>query len=167
MILSASTETEIACPPAMAFEYLTDAGVYPVILTPLFPLAGIRQAQLIDASQPAVGVQRLITMTDGVEIMETIDQYESPVVHGYSWGDGVRPPLSLLVRHAAARWDFIETAAGTHVRWSYEFTLTNAVLWPVGKPIVLRLQAWMNRGIQQARIQLESTRHSNEASNAG
>jgi len=156
MKLTASAESAIRCSRETTFQYLTDAATYSHIMLPLFPLAGIRSSSLIDADVPATGVRRRVVLTDGTEIVETIDEYSPPRIHRYSWGNGLKVPLSLLVSHAAAVWKFTKTNEGTFVRWSYDFTLTSPLIWPLGLPVFMRFQTWMRQSLERARTQLES-----------
>ncbi len=156
MKLTARAEAHIARPRGDVFRYLTSCDCYPEFLLPLFPLPGIESATLVAADEPATGVERTVRMTDGTVIEETIDEHEISEVHAYSWGGGLKPPLSLIVKSATARWTFDETEDSTHVDWTYEFTLTSRITWPVAKPIFLRFQKWMNQGLERARSQLES-----------
>jgi hypothetical protein len=157
MKLKAAVAAEIRETPDAVFEYLTSADNYATLLKPLFPLAGIQSVELIDANAPAVGVRRRVRMTDGMELVETIDHHEPSTVHGYSWGEGLRPPLSLIVSQAVARWDFSETDSGTMVNWTYDFTLTSPLVWPLAKPIFLRFRTWMDAGLRRAQSTLDIT----------
>ncbi len=156
MKLTARAETEINASPDVVFEYLTDANNYSTLLKPLFPLAGINNVELIDADAPAIGVRRRVKMTDGMELVETIEQHEPLKVHGYFWGEGPKPPLSFLVSKAVAQWDFNATDQGTLVNWTYDFTLTSPIVWPLAKPIFLRFQTWMNSGLARAQAALST-----------
>ena len=156
MNLLATAEINISRSSIEVFEYLTTADTYAHIMLPLFPLAGIQSAELIDADAPAAGVQRRVQLTDGTVIVETIDEHEPRRIHRYSWGDGLKIPLSLLVTHAAASWNFTETANGTHVQWSYDFTISSPLVWPVAKPVFMRFQTWMHQSLERARTHLES-----------
>jgi len=156
MKLTANAETEIAAPLDAVFDYHTEADNYPGLLKPRFPLAGIKSVELIDAAVPAVGVRRRVTMTDGMELVETINQHESGKVHGYFWSEGLKSPLSLIVTRAVAQWNFRETDNGTLVHWTYDFTLTTPLVWPLAKPIFLRFQTWMSLGLKRAQTALNS-----------
>jgi len=156
MKLHTKVESRIHAPADVVFGYLTDAENYPKLLTPLFPLAGLKGVELVDAAAPAVGVQRRVTMTDGMELVETIDQHEPMKAHGYSWGEGLKPPLSMIVNKAVARWEFSHIENATLVTWGYEFTLTSPLVWPVAKPIFMRFQTWMGLGLERAQDILET-----------
>lgn len=157
MKLTAEAELVIQAPRDTVFGYLTNADSYPNFLLPLFPLAGIESAELQSADEPAVGVLRTVRLTDGTVIEETIDEHDIPAAHAYSWGSGLKPPLSMIVNGAAARWTFEDVEGGTQVRWSYEFTLTSRLTWLAAKPIFLRFQTWMRQGLERARSILEAT----------
>lgn len=157
MKLTAKADICIQSPRETVFRYLTDGESYPKFLLPLFPLAGIDSAELQSADEPAAGVLRTVRLTDGTVIEETIDEHEFPSLHAYSWGSGLKPPLSLIVNNAAARWTFEDTEGGTQVNWSYEFTLTSQLTWLVAKPVFLRFQVWMRRGLERAGSILEAS----------
>ncbi len=152
MKLMTTASLQIAADRQIIFDYITCGDNWPNILPPLFPLAGIQSITLLNADSPGPGVRRQVTMTDGMQIIETIDEHRAPTVHAYSWGDGLSPPLSLIVRRAAARWVLEEceqATSVTRVTWTYEFTLTSPLALPVAWIVFRRFQTWMQRGLQQ------------------
>ena len=149
MKLTTTASLQMSADRRNIFDYITCGDNWPHILPPLFPLAGIQSITLLKADSPGPGVRRQVTMTDGMQIIETIDEHRAPAVHAYSWGDGLSPPLSLIVRRAAARWTLEESEQTTSVTWTYEFTLTSPLVLPVAGIVFRRFRTWMQRGLQQ------------------
>jgi hypothetical protein len=49
-----------------------------------------------------------------------------------------------LVRSARADWRLTPADGGTHVEWTYAFTLTSPLAWPVAYPLLTQVfRRWM------------------------
>lgn len=133
------------------FAFLTDCDAFPAYLRKHGPIAGIVRVEMADGGPPAKGARRLVYMTDGSLIDETIVAFEPCVEHGYRWTGTLKPPFSLLVRSGGGHWTFRDADGGTRVDWRYRFELRSVLLWPVAKPIMLLFGAWQRAGLSRAR----------------
>ena len=155
MTLTATAERLIEAPREQVFDDLVANETYPRILHPAWPIPGIRSAEFREGDSPVPGAWRTITLTDGSAINEQILELERPRIHRYAWSEGLRFPLSTLIRRAEATWTFSETASQTRVCWLYAFELTSPLAWPAARLLIWRFQSWMVSGLARAQDRLE------------
>ena len=158
MRLIAKAQCDIECARERGFDYLVNCKTYPKILRSHWPVPGILAAEMKEGATLASGARRRVLLQDGVIIEEEIVELERPFTHRYSWERGLKPPLSLLVRRGEATWQFMDLPCGMRVLWTYELELTSALTYPIAKPLTLRFQSWMRRGLMRAKQKLERPR---------
>ena len=153
MNLSAEASIQIRGPHERTFDYLTIQ--YPEFLDPWLIYPGIDSSQ-IEGFELEDGVRRHIALSDGGHLYETVDLHRPGEQHSYSFTGGVAFPKSMLVKGGAGDWRFTESGDGTLVIWHYEFELTSALWWPVGKVMMAGYGHWMARGLARAKELLEA-----------
>jgi hypothetical protein len=89
-------------------------------------------------------------MDDGVQLDEEILAFERSSVHEYAWTRGLKPPLSWMVTRGQGRWDFSADGEGTRVQWSYCFTLSSPLAYPVGWAAARFFRTWMVNALLRA-----------------
>lgn len=131
MDITVIAQRHIPAPATEVFAVMTDPGRFP------FPgyglIAAIREVSL-DAPL-AVGSTRKILNADGSVLSERITVLEPPRRHGYELS-GFTPPFSWLVRLGVADWTVVDAGDGVDVTWTYRFTLSHALAWPVCAPLL-------------------------------
>ncbi len=155
MKLTCRVAIDIARPREEVFDYLVNAQTFPKILHKHRLITGIAGAEMVDNAQLSVGAQRLIHLTDGATIHETISEFERPVEHGYRWTGTLKAPLKWMVKGGHGYWMFSERSGGTHVDWSYTFEISSPIIWPIVKPITLMFRGWQRAGLQRGKAVLE------------
>lgn len=78
----------------------------------------------------AEGVIRHIYNADGSELNEKVTLLDKPNRHCYTLS-GFKAPFSWLVRQGESDWQLRKQEGGTHVRWTYNFTLIIFLLYPM------------------------------------
>ncbi len=75
-----------------------------------------------DQSGPwdTVGRTRMLRLSDGGHVIETITDADHPTFFAYELSD-FQKLFGRLVEGARAEWHFTSVQAGTRIRWSYEF----------------------------------------------
>lgn len=142
----------------------TPAAVFALALDPLRFVQAFRGAGPIPAltridrlAEPALGAERAVHSADGAVLHERITAYVPDQRHAYELS-GLRPPLAWLVRHGEADWHFGAEGDATHVRWTYVFTLTSPLAWPLAAPL---LKLFMQRAMRDClrALAAEAERH--------
>jgi hypothetical protein len=123
----------IAAAPAAAYALSLDAQRFPPLFAGFGPIPSIRSITL--HAPPAVGSTRELHNSDGARPRERITALEPGARHAYVL-DGLRAPLSWLVRAGVADWRFAPADGGCDVHWQYRFTLTHALAWPLAAPLL-------------------------------
>jgi len=114
--------------PDPIFELMVDAAGFPVCFTGFGLIPAIRSIRL--AEPLAVGVTRHIYNADNSVLLEKITLLDRPHRHCYTLS-GFKPPFSLLVKQGEADWQLSRQETGTKVSWTYEFTLTSLLIYPL------------------------------------
>lgn len=142
-----NTETiVIPAPREAVFERAFDRTQMPKLLRGWGPVPGVERAELLDGDEYAVGKVRRIHNTDGSSLDEEILTYEPPSAHAYRLHGEFRGLAKLLVVEGRAEWRFVALdESRTEVRWTYEFTLTSALAWPLAVPMMKIAFANMQR----------------------
>lgn len=120
-------------PIASVFACAVDPARLPAMFRGFWPVAGI--TRIDHEVAPAIGARRRITLSDGSSLQETVTAWDVPARHAYRL-TGFRPPMSWLVREGNADWRFGSQGNDTDVTWSYVFTLTGVLAWPLAKPLL-------------------------------
>lgn len=114
--------------PAPIFELMVDAAGFPTCFTGFGLIPAIRSIRL--AEPLAVGVIRHIYNADNSVLIEKVTLLDRPRQHSYTLS-GFQAPFSWLVRQGESDWQLSQHEAGTRVSWTYEFTLTSFLLYPL------------------------------------
>ena len=147
----AITLTVQRCLPASAaavFALITDGARFP--FPGYGPISAIKTV-VLDAPL-AVGSTRQIHNADGTVLTERITALDPPVRHAYELS-GFSAPFSWLVRLGEADWTLQATEGGTLVRWSYRFSLTSPIVYPLSAPL---LKIFMRRAMQRCLAAMSS-----------
>ncbi len=114
--------------PAPIFELIVDAASFPGCFTGYGLIPAIRSIRL---AQPlAEGVIRHIYNADNSVLIEKVTLLDRPNRHRYTLS-GFQAPFSWLVSQGESDWQLNQQARKTDVRWTYEFTLTTFLLYPL------------------------------------
>jgi hypothetical protein len=147
----------IAAPPAAVFDLALDAQRFPATFSGCGPIPALRR--ITPHAAPSVGATRAVESSDGAVLTETISAFDPPSRHAYTLSN-LRPPLAWLVRSGDADWTFAALdGGGTQVTWSYVFTLTNPLAWPLASLLLHTfMRQAMRRCLDAMARELDSTR---------
>jgi hypothetical protein len=125
-------EIEVAAKAAAIFDAVNDAAGAPHIYVGHGPVPGVSAMRYEGDGKPKLGAVRKVEMADGNVLEEELVVYDRPRAHSYTLR-GFVLPFSLLIREARADWRFDEVAGAvaTRVHWTYTFTLTTPLVWPL------------------------------------
>jgi hypothetical protein len=143
-----NTESIVVPGPREAvFERAFTLTEMPKLLRGWGPVPGVERAELIGGGEYAIGKIRRIHNTDGSSLDEEILAYAPPSAHEYRLFGDFRGLAKLLVTEGFGEWRFLEhDESRTEVRWTYEFTLTSPLAWPLAVPMMKIAFANMQRG---------------------
>jgi hypothetical protein len=143
MRITCHAQQTMPCGPHAVFDLMVDPARFPSMFTGYGPIPAIRFVTL-DAPL-AVGAIRRIHNTDRSTLTERVTALDVPKHHAYTLS-GFSAPFSWLVTQGESDWSLNATNSGTHVRWSYAFTLTSAVVYPLAAVV---LNFFMGRAMQR------------------
>lgn len=133
MWIECQASRALPCTPERAFANCVDSERFPGWFRGYGPIAGIDHIE--SDGPPRPGGRRTVYNADGSVLHECITELTAPERHAYTL-EGFRPPFSWLVRRGEALWSIAPELAGSNVRWSYRFTLTSPLVWPLAKPLL-------------------------------
>ena len=125
------------------------------VLTPIDPSGFYPRFRVIPAvvsvtdqtgDWDAVGQTRMLHLSDGSTVVETITDVQRPGFFAYELTDFTKV-FGPLVHHARAEWRFEAAEGGTRVIWSYTFFGRPGRGWIVGLIIRFAWAAYMRRVI--------------------
>lgn len=128
--------------PERVFSSTLDPARFVAAFRGAGPIPALTAIELL--GEPGVGAARAVHSADGAVLHERITAFEPAQRHAYTLS-GLRPPLAWLVRRGEADWCFEPEGDGTRVRWSYVFTLTSPLAWPLAAPL---LKLFMQRAMR-------------------
>lgn len=141
--------------PAPIFELMVDAAGFPACFTGFGLIPAIRSIRL--AEPLAVGVIRHIYNADNSVLIEKVTLLDRPKRHSYTLS-GFRAPFSWLVKKGESDWQLNPDESGTHVSWTYEFSLTSILLYPLCFVLLkFFMQGAMRRCLENMSKQLKTT----------
>lgn len=143
MKITCQATRDFICGPEPIFELMVDAGSFPACFTGYGLIPAIRKVRL--AEPLAVGVIRHIYNADNSVLTEQITTLDKPNRHAYTLS-GFQAPFSWLVKKGESDWRLENQGAGTKVRWTYNFTLTSFLLYPI---CFILLKFFMQRAMQR------------------
>lgn len=107
------------------------------------PIPGTVRGEVIGGGALTQGATRRIYTDDGHDVVEEMLVLDRGRRVAYKL-TGIAAPFSLLVRFARADWTFTPADGETYVQWTYAFTLTSPLVWPMAAPILhLVFRRWM------------------------
>jgi len=92
----------------------------------------------------AAGQTRVLHLSDGSQVTETISEVDEPRRFVYELTDFTKL-FGMLVAYARAEWDFDAAAGGTRIRWSYTFHGRPARGWIIFLIVKLAWAPYMKR----------------------
>ena len=84
------------------------------------PLPAVVEVRNQTGPWDTVGQTRMLRLSDGGHVIETITDTESPTYFAYELSD-FQKLFGALVKGARAEWRFAREAEGTSIRWTYTF----------------------------------------------
>jgi hypothetical protein len=139
-----ATASGVAATP-LAETYELANTVDPTRQYPKFgPLPAV--VEVVDQTGPwdSVGRTRMLRLSDGGHVIETITDADHPTFFAYELSD-FQKLFGKLVEGARAEWTFTTVQAGTRIRWSYEFHPKPRAGWIVGAIVALFWAPYMRR----------------------
>ena len=120
--MAGSSATAVAMATATPKEAYDISG--PLDPTAFYPKSGALPAVVEVRGQTGpwdtVGQTRMLMLSDGGHVIETITDTESPTYFAYELSD-FQKLFGALVKGARAEWRFEREAEGTSIRWTYTF----------------------------------------------
>ena len=108
------------------------------------PLPGVVEVRGQTGPWNTVGQTRLLALSDGGHVVETITDAESPTLFAYELSD-FQGLFGALVPGARAEWRFEREAEGTSIRWTYTFFGRPGRRWIVALIVRLLWAPYMRR----------------------
>ena len=139
----ASADGVAAAP--LADTYTLANTVDPTKQYPKFgPLPAV--VEVVDQSGPwdTVGQTRMLRLSDGGHVIETITDADHPTFFAYELSD-FQKLFGKLVEGARAEWRFTKVQAGTRITWTYVFHPKPRAGWIVGAIVALFWAPYMRR----------------------
>jgi hypothetical protein len=148
---------EVSAPSGRAFEALCRFDAVSIIKKHGV-LPGVASVAGQTAAWSAPGQQRLLTLTDGASVRETLTDFGA-ASYDYRVED-FTGPIAGLVAHARGRFEAApEPGAAARITWRYEFTPSSAAAAPLLRFFVSALwPGYMRAALRRLKESIESTR---------
>lgn len=143
MKISCHATLDFTSEPTPIFELMVDTASFPGCFTGYGVIPAIRKVRLVEPL--AVGVTRHIYNADNSVLTEQVTLLDKPNRHSYILG-GFQAPFSWLVKQGESDWQLKKNGDTTRVDWTYEFSLTSVLLYPV---CFVLLKFFMQRAMQR------------------
>ncbi|MBX3098724.1 MAG: SRPBCC family protein [Salinibacterium sp.] len=144
--MAGSSATTVATAMGTPKEAYDIAG--PVDPTKFYPKSGVLPAVVEVRNQTGtwdtVGHTRMLILSDGGHVIETITDADSPGYFAYELTD-FQKLFGTLVDHARAEWRFDPVSDGTSIRWTYTFFGKPGRGWIVGLIVGLLWTPYMRK----------------------
>lgn len=108
------------------------------------PLPAVVEVRNQTGSWDTAGRSRMLMLSDGGHVIETITDANSPAYFGYELSD-FQKLFGALVDHARAEWRFIGEGEGTSIRWTYTFFAKPGRGWMVRMIVALLWAPYMRK----------------------
>lgn len=109
------------------------------------PLPAVVEVTDVSGPFDVVGSHRMLHLSDGGTVTETVTAVDAPRFHGYRL-TGFTGVFGRIVDHAEAEWRFVpEGASAARIRWSYTFIANNGRGWIVRAIVRLFWAPYMRR----------------------
>ena len=148
-VIRVAAAVDVERPLEQVWDFAVAAETFPRLMHPLGPIPGIARVEMLGGRPLERGAERLVTMTDGSEVLEEILDAERPSRHRYRWLRPPAPPFNLLVRTGEGDWRFAAAGRGTRVEWTYTFDLTSALAYPLAVVVLQLFRRWMQRALDR------------------
>ena len=116
---SARAESLVLAPIGEVFD-LVVATPPPEFYPSFGPLPAVRRVSDQTGPFTEVGSSRMLHLSDGSSVTETVVEIDTPRFHSYRL-TGFTKLFGNLVDHAVAEWSFVPEGAATRIRWTYTF----------------------------------------------
>jgi Polyketide cyclase / dehydrase and lipid transport len=116
----------IAGNPDAVFKFITAEDVLPKVLTGYGLLPAVLRTSGNTGPWDRPGSARVVHLADGSTVREQLTGYDSPKRFTYRVWEFGNPIVRALATQATGEWDFVATAEGTQVTWTYTFQAKNA-----------------------------------------
>lgn len=144
MIVATTAGARIKAAPEKVFDTANDLERIAEAFVAYGPIPGVTRGEVIGGGPLALGKTRKIFTSDGNDVDEEMLVYDRGKAFAYRL-TGIAPPFSLLVRFARADWRLVPSDGHTLVEWTYAFTLTSPLAWPLAYPLLTQIFArWMS-----------------------
>ena len=144
--MSGTSATSAAVAQATPQQAYTISG--PLDPTSFYPKSGVLPAVTAVRQQTGswdeVGRTRMLTLSDGGHVIETITDTDSPTYFAYELSD-FQKLFGMLVSGARAEWRFERVETGTRISWTYTFFAKSGRGWLVALIVRLLWGPYMTR----------------------
>jgi hypothetical protein len=131
------------------FDFAVAPESQPLLLQASPPIPGVTSIEMLDGAVLETGARRRVQLSDGSTLREEVIALDRPRRHAYRWLDRPAFPLDWLVRSAIGDWTFSGDESRTRVDWSYTFTLTSPLAWPLASAVAWLFQRWMQQSLER------------------
>lgn len=131
------------------FDFAVAPESQPLLLRAAPPIPGVTGIEMLDGAVLETGARRRVLLSDGSTLREEVIALERPRRHAYRWLDPPASPLDWLVRAAIGDWVFSGDGARTRIEWTYSFTLTSPLAWPLATAVAWLFGRWMQQSLDR------------------
>ncbi len=155
--VASTVSTEIHAPIEEVFRYVVDEGTPARDLRAYGLAPGVRGGvRLTQGGWDHPGARRVVVLDEGATLVEEIERIEAPHRFGYRVSD-----FSFSMKNLASEghgyWEFVPSAEGTRVTWTYVFTARSCPVEPALRAAVgAFFQPYMERGLASIRRSIEA-----------
>lgn len=136
-------------PVEAVFDFAVAPESQPLLLRAAPPIPGVTGIEMLDGRAPETGARRRVLLSDGSTLREEVVALERPHRHRYRWLDPPAAPLHLLVSAAEGDWVFSGHGERTRIDWTYTFTLTSPLLYPLALAVAWLFGRWMQQSLDR------------------
>jgi len=136
-------------PIAEVFDFAVAPESQPLLLQAAAPIPGVAGIDMLDGAVLETGARRRVRLSDGSTLREEVIALDRPRRHAYRWLDAPASPLDWLVRAAVGDWTFSGDGDRTRVDWTYTFTLTSPLAWPLATAVAWLFGRWMQQSLDR------------------
>lgn len=154
MQLEVRAAVAVERPPEEVFDFAVACESFPRILHRLGPIPAITHLEMLDGRPLETGARRRVELGDGSMLLELIVALERPTRHRYRWLGPPAAPFNLLVEVGEGDWIFSAHGTGTRIEWTYTFTLTTALVYPLAWLVLGLFRRWMQRGLDRIPVEI-------------
>ena len=149
MEVRAEASVVVTRPLGEVFDFAVAPESQPLLLRAAPPIPGVTGIEMLEGGVLETGARRRVRLSDGSTLREEVIALDRPRRHAYRWLDRPASPLDWLVRAAVGDWTFSGDEARTRVDWTYTFTLTSPLAWPLATAVAWLFQRWMQQSLER------------------